>query len=86
MLSQTGIQFSYNRVTQFIMMKIEVKKAIDIELSNNEELEARKIELRKKIKSARRLLSMEANKWDKQLLKCEEKSKAGKLTIHQETI
>ena len=62
-------------------MKIEVKKAVDIELSNNEELEARKKDLRKRIKTARRLLTLEANQWEKQLLKCEEKSKAGKLTI-----
>ena len=61
-------------------MKIQVKLAVDIELNNNEELESKKKDLRKRIKTARRLIMMEANQWEKQLLKCEEKSKAGKLT------
>ena len=61
-------------------MKIQVKLAVDIELSNNEELESRKKDLWKRIKTDRRLLTMEANQWENLLLKCEEKSKVGKLT------
>ena len=53
------VSVSSSGVAQFITMKIEVKKASDVELSYSAELESSKVELRKKIRTARRLLSLE---------------------------
>ena len=53
--------------------------ANDVEM-NDEDLESQKRTLRQKIKIAQRNLTIEANQWEKQIIKCEGKSKEGRLT------